>query len=736
MSDELRIKVVLDNGDVKEGFLSLEKQADKTAKKVGQSFDKKGSGLENLAEGAEAVAGGIGSMTQAAIRAAGPYGTLAAAIATAATATVGMAFAGEQVVAINAQFANVASSAGLAAEQFGESIIKATEGLIDDEDALKIATQGIIALGDQASKIPAILDAARGASRALGKDFKTTFEDLSTFVEFGNARVLRNYGIVLDLEKAYSDAAKSIGLTSAALTEQQKQQVRANLVLDEVPKKFSAAASSVTPLKDAFDRLKVSAENALESISVKTNKKTGGFLASFINELTEVTKNGLTAGQAITLLLNPTALLASILKEASTSAKVLASTSLEVLRTKSTETANEIDVLNSKILELTKERKEAKGISNLAGIDVTIASYKNEIKSLQQELNLVDTEITKQTAARGSQNFADQALPEPLKKTKAQNDLTEKEDLKRLNDLQAYVSAQDKLVIDAEIKRIETLTNLDQKLTAQKVSNDQQSILLEQQKNAALAQVNEQFSTEKGFSQEQRDIAALAVKQNFHLQEQALEQQNADKIKLIEDSKNLGVLNSYKSFTTGFSAATDEFRLNAAKNFQEVGKQAFRTIATGVGSAFSAYGKALKAGDDAGQAFLDSTLKLFGDLATNLGTYYITLGLAKLFATPKEQAEAPALISAGAALAVLGGFLGGTGPQAKEDTGGGIASSPSTSTDLTQPQDLQRAEATTGVSVVIQGDVLDSDESGSRIVALINSAFDKKGVVINQGVMA
>jgi hypothetical protein len=32
--------------------------------------------------------------------------------------------------------------------------------------------------------------------------------------------------------------------------------------------------------------------------------------------------------------------------------------------------------------------------------------------------------------------------------------------------------------------------------------------------------------------------------------------------------------------------------------------------------------------------------------------------------------------------------------------------------------------------------VLDSEESGSRIIGLINSAFDKKGVVINQGAVA
>lgn len=695
MADELRIKVVLDSGEVKEGFLAVEKQADKTAGKIGKSFDKKGSGFQAVADGAEAVAGGFSGIAQSAIRAAGPIGAAIAGITALSAATFKMALAGEQVNAVNIQFANIASSAGLAADSFKESIIGATQGLIDDEDALQIATKGIVALGDQASKLPAILDASRGVSRALGKDFKSTFEDLSSFVENGNARVLRQFGIVLDLDKAYEKAAKSIGVATSALTEQQKQQIRANLILDEVPKKFDAASQSVTPLKDAFDRLKVSSSNALESIQ--------SGLANFITQ--KFIDNADLSNVATARLNNTLSENKKRLEDVNSEIEKLTS-----LEGRSTSQAIELNKLLTERAKLSKE-------SSLALVEAAGRSDQELFAALE--------------ASRGpvKPNDTIKANPEQIA-------LAKQEQLKRLNDLQAYVSAQDKLVVDSEIKRLETITNIDQKITAQKALNDQQLILLDQQKNNALAQANEQFSDKNKFSQEERDIAKLAVEANFYAQREALAQQNADKLKAIEDSKNIGVLNSYESFTTGFAAATDEFRLNAAKNFQEVGKQAFRTIATGVGSAFSAYGKALRAGDDAGQAFLDSTLKLFGDLATNLGTYYITLGLAKLFATPKEQAEAPALISAGAALAVLGGFMGGTGPQAKDDTGGGIASSPSTSTDLTQPQDLQRAEVTTGVSVVIQGDVLDSDESGSRIVSLINAAFDKKGVVINQGVMA
>lgn len=698
MSDELRIKIILDDGSVKEGFVSAEKQAEKSAKKIGNSFDQKGSGLNKLAEGTEAVSGGLTSMAQAAIRATGPIGAATAGVAALAAATFKMALAGEQVNAVNLQFANIASSAGLAADSFKQSIIGATQGLIDDEDALQIATKGIVALGDQASKLPAILDASRGVSRALGKDFKSTFEDLSSFVENGNARVLRQFGIVLDLDKAYANAAKSIGVASSALTEQQKQQIRANLILDEVPKKFDAASQSVTPLKDAFDRLKVSASNSLESIqSGLANLITKSFIDN--QDLSNVA----------------TARLNNSLSE---NKKRLEEINIEVEKLTSLEGRSTLQAieLNKLLTERTRLAKE----SSTALVEAAGRSDQELFASL---------EASRQPAAPKDRIVAN---PEQLA-------LAKQEQLKRLNDLQAYVSAQDKLVLDAEIKRIDSINNLDQRLTAQKSAFAQQSILLEQQKNTALAQVDEQFSSVKGFTQEQRDLATLATKQNYYLQEQALAQANADKIKSIEDNKNMSVSGGFIAAADGMKMAAQDFANNSVSKFQELGKQSFATLGQGVGKAFNNFGAALKSGADAGKAFESAIGDTIAGVASQFGDLFIQTGIGKLAMSYGADATGYTMIAAGAALKLLVGMSGAGGSAASSaasDGGGGIAATPTTTTDLTPTQDLQRAEATTGVSVVIQGDVLDSDESGSRIVNLINQAFDKKGVVINQGVMA
>jgi len=201
-----------------------------------------------------------------------------------------------------------------------------------------------------------------------------------------------------------------------------------------------------------------------------------------------------------------------------------------------------------------------------------------------------------------------------------------------------------------------------------------------------------------------------------------------------------GVFDLFKEAVTGFKTAALEFSKSARENFQAVGKTAFQTLGNGIGQAFAKFGQALANGEDAGKAFLDSMLGLFADIAIQLGTSFILQGIAHSLNPLTPGLGAP-LIGAGAALATFGGILkalsGGKSKTSEQGvSGGGIATSPSDSTALTPSESLVRQAPSTAVSVVIQGDVLDSDASGSRIVQLINDAFDKKGVVITQGAFA
>lgn len=179
--------------------------------------------------------------------------------------------------------------------------------------------------------------------------------------------------------------------------------------------------------------------------------------------------------------------------------------------------------------------------------------------------------------------------------------------------------------------------------------------------------------------------------------------------------------------------------------YEDLSRSLKTTLVGGISNAFQDVGKRLQRGEGLFDDFGNSVVGIIGDLLIQIGNALIVQGFAiELFIQAINKllpGSGLAAAAAGIGLVIFGAALKsavgkGGGSSAGASSGGGIASSPSENTQLTQQQDLDRQEASTSVSVVIQGDVLDSDESGSRIVDLINQAFDKKGVVINQGVMA
>ena len=90
MADELKLKIVLDDGSVKEGFLSVEKQAEATGKKIASNLDKKGAGFDNLKKGASeftdvlsSAQGGVSSFASNIVSKLGAGGVVATAAAAA-----------------------------------------------------------------------------------------------------------------------------------------------------------------------------------------------------------------------------------------------------------------------------------------------------------------------------------------------------------------------------------------------------------------------------------------------------------------------------------------------------------------------------------------------------------------------------------------------------------------------------------------------------------------------------
>lgn len=177
----------------------------------------------------------------------------------------------------------------------------------------------------------------------------------------------------------------------------------------------------------------------------------------------------------------------------------------------------------------------------------------------------------------------------------------------------------------------------------------------------------------------------------------------------------------------GWTAELDRVRQNSQKTFKEIGAQMFQTIAQGGTKAFAALGAAIKKGQDPLAAFGDAMLAAFGDAFIKLGNGYILQGAAMLFA---GDPNGGALIAAGGALAAFGGFLsasGGGGEGAGATSSGASGSTGGTATDIEDLNQLEPQEPKSSITLNVNGDVLDSNETGVRLTEILRDFADKNG---------
>ena len=203
-------------------------------------------------------------------------------------------------------------------------------------------------------------------------------------------------------------------------------------------------------------------------------------------------------------------------------------------------------------------------------------------------------------------------------------------------------------------------------------------------------------------------------------------------------------LESFRSSVTETVKAMNESLEEAGKGTEKVLKKINNTAKETAGAmnqfigkvatdVFTRFGKALVDGENAFSGFFKSMLGMLGDMAMQMGTIFLLAGtgITSLWGLEGMQA-----IAAGLGLMALGGVLkalSGGGSESGSSSAAGSSSTDSTG-GTTIGQDLlsedtteTQAEAGPRVTLNVHGDVLDSEESGSRLVAILNEAFEMKG---------
>lgn len=154
-------------------------------------------------------------------------------------------------------------------------------------------------------------------------------------------------------------------------------------------------------------------------------------------------------------------------------------------------------------------------------------------------------------------------------------------------------------------------------------------------------------------------------------------------------------------------------------------------LKNGLVQTFAFLGKALAGAGGGFKEFLGIVLSALGDLAISIGTTVIGGALAiealrdSLAGSPAAAiALGGALVAVGAALKTFGASLGGstTSPVGGFDQASpGGASATDTSFDFAGQEERQAQQ---NVQLIVQGDILDSEDTGRRLVKLLNDNFE------------
>lgn len=183
----------------------------------------------------------------------------------------------------------------------------------------------------------------------------------------------------------------------------------------------------------------------------------------------------------------------------------------------------------------------------------------------------------------------------------------------------------------------------------------------------------------------------------------------------------------------------------AFKSMQMSMKQLGGTLANlavrGYGQAAKAIGSALAKGEDASQAFADVAKETAAKAADAIADYYILNGVGRIASSYGTDATGYQMLAAGTALKMFAGAVGGTGADATATGGGGAGVGAGAGGGLEETQaavataEPQQEEQVVN-QVVVQGDVLDSEETGLRIFEIISEQSEKNGNVIVGGAFA
>jgi hypothetical protein len=581
---------------------------------------------------------------------------------------------GEKIGKIEKQFSVLAAQSGQFGDDLAVSLGRAGKGLVDTTDILEASNQAFIQLGTNASKLPETLDLATKIVKVFGGEVVDAYEQINTAIASGNAKSLKQFGLIVDTEKVFKDFAKTIGTTVDLLTLEQKQFALTNAVLEKGAKSFENVSESANTATDSVKRLSVAYNDLTDAASIASAKTFGPALSSIAETLAKRFQG-----------------LASSVKEVS-----VGLTDTEKIE----EAKRSIENL-LKLRERASSAFDVFGFQNaeLKELDEKINKQKELISLIEASRNTSFDKGFKSSGGGAISEIKDAAIPGL---TPEQSRANSEKLLTVQKEFQAQQIALRQQGISLELADAQLLTD-------EKLKNDELDRIAEEQKILQTAIFEQQkldiktkFAGDNLIAQEQKNILLQEAEQNHQ-----------DTIAQIEAG----------------SAARREVqskKLNDSLN---------SILKSGLVNTFKNMGAALAKGENALSAFGKGMLDLIGNMLVEIGTSFLTIGLGvdAIKASIVGLTGGPA-IAAGLALIVLGGLLSSLsgGGASAPSGGGGSTASGSTSIDPIASNNLNEdiQEKQTNVKIEVGGTVLDPVGVGLQIADILNETFNSTGTKV------
>lgn len=198
-------------------------------------------------------------------------GAAAGVFAYMAVDSIKLAAAHEQV---ERSFNSLAIAQGKNADLYLKSLKRMSHGTVSETEIMKKANQAML-LGLDLDTINTMMESSAVIAQATGQDIGMMFNSMALGTARSSKLLLDNLGIIIDLDKSYTDYAKTNNIINRELTETEKKMAVTNAAMDSAKQKMKDlggftddATSSIQQFNAQMEDLKATVgEVALPSLT-------------------------------------------------------------------------------------------------------------------------------------------------------------------------------------------------------------------------------------------------------------------------------------------------------------------------------------------------------------------------------------------------------------------------------------------------------------------------------------